>query len=59
MLDPPLVLPLFTPACFSIIAFLVAVYLIPACGPLFIEAGLKGKDKAEAHDDDMYVRASE
>ena len=37
------------------LAFLVTIHLIPACGPLFIKAGLKGKDKAKVYNDDMYV----
>lgn len=54
LLDPAPPLPsLFTSVGFSIIAFLVTLHLIPAVGPLFIKAGLRGKDKAKVYDDDM------
>ncbi|KAF8548659.1 hypothetical protein OG21DRAFT_1489204 [Imleria badia] len=44
-LDPPPPLPvLFIAIDFSILAFPAALYFIPALGPRFIQANLKGRD---------------
>ncbi|KAG6814267.1 hypothetical protein H0H92_015382 [Tricholoma furcatifolium] len=45
LLDPVPPLPaLYTSVGFSIFAFLATIYLVPALGPSFIKAGLKGGD---------------
>lgn len=45
LLDPVPSLPaLYTSVGFSIFAFLATIYLIPALGPSFVKAGLKGGD---------------
>lgn len=54
LMEPVPALPaLFTSFGLSIIAFLSTLYLTPALGPLFIKAGLKGKDKAKVYTYDM------
>ncbi|KAH8108709.1 N-acetylglucosaminephosphotransferase [Phellopilus nigrolimitatus] len=54
LIDPALALPsLFTSVGFSIIAFLATLYLVPALGPVFVKAGLKGKDRAKVYQDDI------
>lgn len=54
LLDPPPPLPsLFASVGFSIFAFLAALYLIPALGPRFIQANLKGKDLLKVYTDPM------
>ncbi|KAG6850734.1 hypothetical protein H0H93_009357 [Arthromyces matolae] len=53
LLDPVPPLPaLYTAVGFSIFAFLATIYLIPALGPAFVKAGLKGGDllKPYRHD---------
>lgn len=53
-MEPVPALPaLFTSFGLSIVAFLSTLYLTPALGPLFVKAGLKGKDKAKVYTDDM------
>jgi UDP-N-acetylglucosamine--dolichyl-phosphate N-acetylglucosaminephosphotransferase len=45
MLDPVPQLPtLFTSFGFSILAFIASIYLVPALGPTFVGANLKGRD---------------
>ncbi|KAG6841973.1 hypothetical protein C0991_004464 [Blastosporella zonata] len=45
LLDPVPPLPaLYTSVGFSIIAFLATIFLVPALGPTFVNAGLKGGD---------------
>lgn len=54
LLDPPPPLPvLFVSVGFSLFAFLAALYLIPALGPRFIQANLKGKDLLKVYQDPM------
>ena len=56
LFEPAPALPsLFTTFGFSIIALLATLYLIPIISPLFVKAGLKGKDRAKVYSDDMYV----
>ena len=56
LFEPAPALPsLFTTFGFSIIALLATLYLIPIISPLFVKAGLKGKDRAKVYNDDMYV----
>ncbi|KAI9568604.1 glycosyl transferase family 4-domain-containing protein [Boletus coccyginus] len=52
LLDPPPPLPaLFASVGFSIFALLAALYLIPALGPRFVQANLKGKDLLKVYTD--------
>ncbi|KAH0831912.1 glycosyl transferase family 4-domain-containing protein [Lanmaoa asiatica] len=52
LLDPPPPLPvLFVSVGFSLFAFLAALYLIPALGPTFIKANLKGRDLLKVYQD--------
>ncbi|KAI6121044.1 glycosyl transferase family 4-domain-containing protein [Pisolithus croceorrhizus] len=52
LLDPPPPLPaLLTSVGFSIFAFLAALYLIPALGPSFVKANLKGRDLLKVYSD--------
>ncbi|KAH7885369.1 glycosyl transferase family 4-domain-containing protein [Phlebopus sp. FC_14] len=52
LLDPTPPLPaLFASFGFSIFAFLAALYLIPALGPTFIQANLKGRDLLKVYND--------
>lgn len=54
LLDPPPPLPaLFASVGFSIFALLAALYLIPALGPRFVQANLKGKDLLKVYTDPM------
>lgn len=54
LLDPPPPLPvLFASVGFSLFAFLAALYLIPALGPTFIQANLKGRDLLKVYSDSM------
>lgn len=56
LLDPIPTLPsLYVSVGFSLIAFLATLYLIPVLGPAFVNAGLKGRDRAKVYDDDMCV----
>lgn len=55
-IDPMPALPtLLTSLGFSVTAFISTLYLVPALGPSFVKAGLKGKDRAKTYTDDMYV----
>ncbi|KAI6030645.1 glycosyl transferase family 4-domain-containing protein [Pisolithus orientalis] len=52
LLDPPPPLPaLHTSVGFSIFAFLAALYLVPALGPSFVKANLKGRDLLKVYSD--------
>ncbi|KIJ17707.1 hypothetical protein PAXINDRAFT_167688 [Paxillus involutus ATCC 200175] len=52
LLDPSPPLPaLFASVGFSIFAFLAALYLIPALGPTFVKANLKGRDLLKVYSD--------
>ncbi|PAV17501.1 N-acetylglucosaminephosphotransferase [Pyrrhoderma noxium] len=54
LFEPVPALPsLFTTFGFSIIALLATLYLIPIISPLFVKAGLKGKDRAKVYSDDI------
>ncbi len=59
LLDPLPPLPAFH-AClgFSIFAFLATVYLVPALGPTFVKADLKGRDLLKTYDTPMSVSES-
>lgn len=55
-IEPVPALPtLLTSLGFSILAFISTLYLVPALGPSFVKAGLKGKDRAKVYTDDMSV----
>jgi UDP-N-acetylglucosamine--dolichyl-phosphate N-acetylglucosaminephosphotransferase len=41
---------------FSIFAFLATLYLVPALGPTFIKANLKGRDLLKTYQTPMSVR---
>src|ERR1700693_4615708 len=57
LLDPVPPLPsLYTSVGFSIFALLVTLYLVPALGPTFIGANLKGRDLLKTYQTPMYVR---
>ncbi|KAG2151366.1 glycosyl transferase family 4-domain-containing protein [Suillus clintonianus] len=52
LLDPVPPLPaLWASVGFSIFAFLAALYLVPALGPTFVKANLKGKDLLKVYSD--------
>lgn len=54
LVDPVPTLPtLLTSLGFSGLAFVSTLYLIPALGPSFVKAGLKGKDRSKLYTDDM------
>jgi UDP-N-acetylglucosamine--dolichyl-phosphate N-acetylglucosaminephosphotransferase len=56
LLDPAPSLPgLYASFGFSIFALLVTLYLVPALGPSFVRANLKGKDLLKVYDDPMCV----
>jgi hypothetical protein len=56
LLDPLPPLPaLWASVGFSIFAFLAAFYLVPALGPTFVKANLKGKDLLKVYSDPMSV----
>lgn len=55
-LDPvPSVPALYTSFGFSILAFVTTLYLVPALGPRFVQANLKGKDLLKIYSTPMYV----
>ena len=55
-LDPvPPVPALYTSLGFSILAFIATLYLVPALGPRFVEANLKGRDLLKIYSTPMYV----
>jgi UDP-N-acetylglucosamine--dolichyl-phosphate N-acetylglucosaminephosphotransferase len=54
LLDPtPPVPGLYSALGFSIAAFLITIYLVPALGPTFVNANLKGRDLLKTYKDDM------
>lgn len=54
LLDPVPPLPaLYTSVGFSIFALLAALYLVPALGPTFISANLKGRDLLKVYSTPM------
>jgi UDP-N-acetylglucosamine--dolichyl-phosphate N-acetylglucosaminephosphotransferase len=56
LLDPAPSLPgLYASFGFSIFALLATLYLVPALGPSFVRANLKGKDLLKVYDDPMCV----
>lgn len=56
LLEPVPPLPaLYTSFGFSLIALLATLYLVPALGPTFIKANLKGKDLLKIYQSDMFV----
>ena len=57
LLDPvPPLGTLYTSVGFSIFAFLATLYLVPALGPTFVKANLKGIDLLKVDKTPMYVR---
>jgi len=55
-LDPvPPVPALYTSLGFSILAFVTTLYLVPALGPRFVQANLKGRDLLKIYSTPMYV----
>lgn len=56
LIDPAPPLPsLYTSVGFSIFALLATLYLVPALGPTFIKANLKGRDLLKIYHTPMYV----
>ena len=59
-LDPvPSVPALYTSFGFSILAFVTTLYLVPALGPRFVQANLKGRDLLKIYSTPMYVSPPE
>ena len=57
LLDPvPPLATLYTSVGFSIFAFLATLYLVPALGPAFVKANLKGIDLLKIDKTPMSVR---
>ena len=55
-LDPvPSVPALYTSFGFSILSFVATLYLVPALGPRFVQANLKGRDLLKIYSTPMYV----
>jgi len=55
-LDPvPSVPALYASFGFSILAFVTTLYLVPALGPRFVQANLKGRDLLKIYSTPMYV----
>lgn len=55
-LDPvPSVPALYTCLGFSILSFVTTLYLVPALGPRFVQANLKGRDLLKSYSTPMYV----
>ena len=44
---------LLTSVGFSLLAFLATIYLVPALGPTFVKANLKGRDLLKTYDTPM------
>jgi hypothetical protein len=58
-LDPvPSVPALYTSLGFSILAFVTTLYLVPALGPRFVQANLKGRDLLKVYSTPMCVDRS-
>lgn len=56
LLDPVPPLPtLYTSFGFSIIALVASLYLVPALGPTFVAANLKGRDLLKTYHTPMFV----
>lgn len=56
LLDPIPPLPsLYTSVGFSIFAFLATLYFVPALGPTFVAANLKGRDLLKTYQTPMCV----
>lgn len=54
LIEPAPALPaLYAAFGFSILAFLGSLYLVPALGPTFIRANLKGRDLLKTYDTPM------
>lgn len=59
LLDPAPPLPaLYTSVGFSIFAFISTLYLVPALGPTFVKANLKGRDLLKTYQTPMSVPSS-
>ena len=55
LIDPVPPLPaLYVSVGFSIFALLATIYLIPALGPTFVKANLKGRDLLKVYSTPMY-----
>ncbi|KAF8073796.1 UDP-N-acetylglucosamine-dolichyl [Lyophyllum atratum] len=60
LLDPVPPLPaLYTSVGFSIFAFLSTIYLVPALGPTFVKAGLKGGDLLKPYRQEIPIPESQ
>lgn len=56
LIDPVPPLPaLYVSFGFSIFALLATLYLVPALGPTFVKANLKGRDLLKVYSTPMYV----
>jgi len=56
LIDPVPPLPaLYASFGFSVFALIATIYLVPALGPTFVKANLKGRDLLKAHSTPMYV----
>src|SRR5712672_3625893 len=56
LVDPVPPLPaLYVSFGFSAFALLATIYLVPALGPTFVKANLKGRDLLKVYDTPMYV----
>jgi UDP-N-acetylglucosamine--dolichyl-phosphate N-acetylglucosaminephosphotransferase len=56
LVDPVPPLPaLYASFGFSLVALIATIYLVPALGPAFVKANLKGRDLLKAHSTPMYV----
>jgi UDP-N-acetylglucosamine--dolichyl-phosphate N-acetylglucosaminephosphotransferase len=56
LVDPVPPLPaLYASFGFSVLAFIATIYLVPALGPTFVKANLKGRDLLKAHSTPMYA----
>lgn len=54
LLNPPVALPtLLTSLGFSLLGFVATLYLIPVLGPLFVQRGLKGRDRLKRDGSEM------
>jgi UDP-N-acetylglucosamine--dolichyl-phosphate N-acetylglucosaminephosphotransferase len=60
LLNPAPPLPaLYTSVGFSITAFISTIYLVPALGPTFVKANLKGRDLLKTYQTPMSVPPSQ
>jgi UDP-N-acetylglucosamine--dolichyl-phosphate N-acetylglucosaminephosphotransferase len=56
LVDPVPPLPaLYASFGFSLFALVATIYLVPALGPTFVKANLKGRDLLKVYNNPMYV----